>query len=382
MGRRRCVRPASATSVLVDFRYRGVRCQERIKLDPTAATTAKYVEGLKARINFEIAAGTFDYARYFPRSKRARRFAARPGMVLTWGELFKEWLESIEKTVTPETYGDYAEFIANTWRPRLAGLKVSDPILPVVNQWLAGKVASKKRLLNVLTPLRQAARYAAGTAKLLQEDPLAGLEVRRPDELSSEDVIDPFTPAEIDAIVAHLEPENANLVTWWAWSGPREGEAFALTWADVDLAQEKARISKSRRGGRLKVTKTASGNRIIKLLPPAVEALQRQRAYTLLKHREVFLRPGTDEPWGADKPFRLVWTAALAAAGVRYRFPRQLRHTFASWMLGGGENPLWVSQQLGHKNPAITLAVYARFIPGMWPDAGMRAYRGIMSSAS
>jgi integrase len=89
------------------------------------------------------------------------------------------------------------------------------------------------------------------------------------------------------------------------------------------------------------------------------------------------LDPDTDEPWAADKPFRVRWKAALEAAKVRYRFPRQLRHTFASWMLGASENPLWVSRHMGHANPAFTLKVYARLIPDMFPDAGMRAWREI-----
>lgn len=381
MGRGTGVRTASKTSLQIDFKYRGQRCRERIKLDPKASNSHNYVKQLKARIAHEIALGTFDYAHHFPDSRRARKLALNPGSILTWGELFTEWLRSMRQTVQDETYGDYAEYIANTWRPLLGAKAVSEPIWPAVNEWLAEKVASKKRLLNVLTPLRQAARYAAGPAKLLKADPLAGLEVKRPDNLPIEDIIDPFTPQEVAAATGKLHPANANLVNCWAWTGLRQGELFALNWTDVDLDRKIARISKASRAGRLKVTKTSSGNRTIKLLPPALEALQRQRAHTLLKHRQVFLRPDTDEAWGADKPFRLVWSAALQAAGVRYRFPRQLRHTFASWMLGAGENPLWVSKQLGHKNPAITLSVYARFIPDMWPDAGMRAVNEITRTA-
>ena len=36
-----------------------------------------------------------------------------------------------------------------------------------------------------------------------------------------------------------------------------------------------------------------------------------------------------------------------------------LRHTFASLLIAQGHDPVFVSRQLGHANPAITLRVYA-----------------------
>src|SRR5262245_40628910 len=49
------------------------------------------------------------------------------------------------------------------------------------------------------------------------------------------------------------------------------------------------------------------------------------------------------------------------------RLPRfrvyDLRHTFASLLLSAGEPLLYVSQQLGHAKPTITLQYYARWIP-------------------
>jgi integrase len=380
MGRGPGVRAASKTSIQIDFRYRGARCRERVKLDPAAGTSRNFGKQLKARIEHEIALGTFDYAHHFPDSPRARKFAQNPSTVVTVGELLTDWLKSVRAQIEPETYGDYAEYVARTWRPLFGARPLSQLTLALVNDWIAGNTASRKRILNVLTPLRQAVRYACSPGiVLLKSDPLAGLEVIRPERVQEEDIIDPFTPAEVAGAAAQLDAQTANLVTLWAWTGLRQGEIFALTWPDVDFERKIARINKSRRAGRLKAVKTRAGVREIRLLPPALEALQRQREHTQLMRREVFLRPDTGEAWGPDKPFRLVWTAALAAAGVRYRFPRQLRHTFASWMLGSGENPLWVSKHMGHANPAITLNVYSRLIPDMYPDAGMRAVREIQA---
>ena len=40
-----------------------------------------------------------------------------------------------------------------------------------------------------------------------------------------------------------------------------------------------------------------------------------------------------------------------------------MRHTFASFLLQRGAPITYVSQQLGHRDSAITLRVYARWLP-------------------
>ncbi|OBX35623.1 hypothetical protein A8U91_04697 [Halomonas elongata] len=67
------VRIASASTVEIDFYYQGVRCRERLKLQPTPANLRKAARHRAAIID-AIDAGTFDYQVTFPRSKNARKF--------------------------------------------------------------------------------------------------------------------------------------------------------------------------------------------------------------------------------------------------------------------------------------------------------------------
>ena len=367
MGRGTGVRAASDTSIEIDFRYRGVRCQEKIKLAPTERNIA-FATKLRTTILHEIAVGTFDYAQHFPKSPRARKLSRRPEMAVTVGELLTDWLKTVRAELEPETFKDYTEYVENMWRRRFGGDRLGDLTHAHVMEWIGEQTTSKKRVLNVLTPLRQALRYAV-TTKLLAADPLAKLAIKRPAEIA-EDVIDPFTPEEVAAVVQRLPAEVANAVTFWAWTGVRQGEMFGLLWSDVDLERGVVRITRALRDGRQKAPKTQQGVRDMALLPAALDALKRQREHTQLARKQVFLNPETREPWQSDKAFRKVWTAAVASAGVRYRFPRQLRHTFASWALGAGENPLWVSRVMGHTDPAFTMRVYSRYLPAMFPDAG------------
>ncbi len=61
--------------------------------------------------------------------------------------------------------------------------------------------------------------------------------------------------------------------------------------------------------------------------------------------------------------------AALVEAGVpgegkhKVRF-HDLRHTFASLLVAQGADIVFVSRQMGHANPSITLSVYAHLFDG------------------
>jgi integrase len=42
-----------------------------------------------------------------------------------------------------------------------------------------------------------------------------------------------------------------------------------------------------------------------------------------------------------------------------------MRHTWASHMLAAGADLPYVSEQLGHANPSVTLRIYSHWVPGM-----------------
>jgi integrase len=61
---------------------------------------------------------------------------------------------------------------------------------------------------------------------------------------------------------------------------------------------------------------------------------------------------------------RRVWHKAQDQAKVRRRTPHDLRHSWASHMLAAGADLAYVSAQLGHANPSITLRIYSHWVPG------------------
>lgn len=120
--------------------------------------------------------------------------------------------------------------------------------------------------------------------------------------------------------------------------------------------------------------KTNASIRDVKLLAPALVALQDQKTHTYLKGEEIFQNPRTGERWTGDLVIRKrMWTRILKKAKVRYRYPYQMRHTYASMMLMAGESPQWVATQMGHTDWTFTARTYTRFIPDDAPDAGKKA---------
>jgi integrase len=69
-------RPETGTLYL-DFFFKGKRCREQTNLPDSTGNRKKLCKILE-RIEAEITLGTFDYVRYFPKSKFALRFATNP----------------------------------------------------------------------------------------------------------------------------------------------------------------------------------------------------------------------------------------------------------------------------------------------------------------
>lgn len=369
----RGVRAVSDTSIEITFMYRGVRCRERIALKPTA-TNLKRAEQHKAAVEHAIAAGTFDYSVTFPGSPRAAKFAPEASRETVAGFLGR-WLESKRKHVSSSTFDGYRKIVELRLVPALGPIMVVDLKRKAVKDWLDTLKVGNKTLSNIQSCLRSALGDAM-EEELIDSNPLAGWTYARKGEVKDDDV-DPFSPEEQQAILAALEGQGRNLVQFALWSGMRTSELVGLEWGDIDWLRGEVHVTRAitqAAKGKAEVTKTTSGRRSIKLLRPAMEALNAQKAFTYLANREIFQNPRTGERWAGDGPIRkTLWVYALKKAGVRYRRPYQTRHTYASMMLSAGEHPMWVAQQMGHSDWTMIARVYGRWMPAADASAGEKA---------
>jgi integrase len=364
------VKAASATTIEITFTYNGIRCRERIKLKPTAANIAK-AERHRAAVLHAIANGTFVYEVTFPGSKNIAKFTDKP--TLTVEKYLNDWLAGKQPQIKSSTYNDYAKTI-RLINAQFGTMQLTDLKRKPIAEWAGSLGCSNKRISNLISPLR-AALTDAVHHELIDTNPIAGWTYKKIMPPKSSDV-EPFTKDEQDLILANLTGQGKNMIQFAFWTGLRTSELIELEWGDIDWVRGIVRVerAKTQYADQAETTKTKSGERDVKLLPPALSALIAQKAFTFLQDGKVFHNPRTNTPWAGDQPIRkTLWIPALKKAGIRYRRPYQTRHTFASMMLSAGEPLAWVSKQLGHSNVLMTAKVYATWIPDSQPEAGLKA---------
>jgi integrase len=205
--------------------------------------------------------------------------------------------------------------------------------------------------------------------ELIQSNPCTRLGKLLPPSMpDAEAEIEVFTHRELAALLTVAEwdfPEAFPFVLTLARTGLRLGEAIGLEWRDVDLSRRELLIRRSVREGRVSLPKNGKARRV-DMSPVLAACLARlkslQEVESAVKSEPAPERcfPGqqNDDHWR-----RLVWTPILRRAGLRYRKPHTLRHTYASLLLERRESLHYVQQQLGHHSPAFTLTVYGHLIP-------------------
>lgn len=369
------VRAASKSSIEIDFYYRGVRCKERLKLKPTPANLKRAARH-RAAILDAIERGTFDYAETFPDSKRIGQFSHQPGATITVATYLDRWLRTVRHTLKSSTFVPYRRICVHQLTPQFGHLQLTQLTWKRVRDWLVTKDASPKTKRNILSVLRTALADAVDD-ELIETNPMAGKQLRQKGEIKpKQDPIDPFNAQERACVLAAADGQERHLIQFGFWTGLRISELIALDWDDVDWIGKRILVSRAltQSATEPETPKTAAGTRYVKLLPDALAALRAQKAHTFLKGAEIFQNPRTGKRWTGDVVIReRMWKRVLKKAGVRYRYPYQMRHTYASMMLQAGEPVMWVSKQLGHTDWAFTARTYSRWIDVDAPEAGQLA---------
>ncbi|MDP2322510.1 MAG: tyrosine-type recombinase/integrase [Gammaproteobacteria bacterium] len=351
MGRRRGIRD-SRGRIQIDYSWQGERRREVLPWRDTDRNRAK-AELFKAEL--DECTTELDLYRAYARHHPDSRFHAGKTVEV----LLVEWLERIKRTIAPSTFRDYLNSVEHHLVPTLGKRHIQELRWRHIRDFLEGYPdASKKRLHNLLIPLKQVCDRAIENEEILIS-PMHGQKVGGK---ASGHNPDPLTLDEMQALIRKAEAGFGNMIDFACWTGLRTGELIALSWSHVDWVADVVRISANVAGGVKKRPKTAAGVRDVVLLPPARDALLRQKALTVLAGDRIFHDPLTGKPWTNDSAIRKRWMPLLTRAGVRYRRPYSTRDTYASRLLSAGENVLWVARQMGHRDWLVLRRSYAAWI--------------------
>jgi integrase len=270
-------------------------------------------------------------------------------------ELCEEVLEEKDKRLQPTTMQTYYSSFTSRIVPKF-DKKYPNEITPIfLKEWYS-TFKDKSTLNTCVNAILKPAFENAIIEGYLKTSPFI---VSFP-TMKSDYEMKPFNLQEIDLILSYEDNPYKNFLGVAFFTGARTGEILALEWKDIDFEAKTISISKTRTAGFTKAPKTKSSIRIIDMLPQCEIFLKEQKKVTGLS-QNVFLREN-GKIYRSSNDLLYKWYQLLEKLNLERRSIYQTRHSFASNMLSNKEEPLWVSQMLGHKNLNITLEKYTKYI--------------------
>ncbi len=172
--------------------------------------------------------------------------------------------------------------------------------------------------------------------------------------------IEPFNLEEVKTLIENAPSLRLKAFLAVAFfTGLRTGEQLALLWSDIDFKNKKINIDKSLNlSGTITSPKNKPSIREVDLLEPVEKILKELKASEPANKKMVFLSVPK-----RTQEFQKAFKALLKALNLKERKLYTTRHTFASLMLSQGEEAMWVSKMLGHKDLNTTYSAYSHYIP-------------------
>ena len=355
--------------LVIDFRYQGVRCREQTLLEDTPANRSRLQKVLD-KIEREIAAGCFVYAKYFPHSKTAEKFRPNPSQSHTGTPLFREFAETWIIENSPRwkrsVIISYRYTLDSLLLPRFGHYEVGAiskaDILAFRTELSTapgkgGKRRSPSRINNIFKPLRGIMNEASDRYDF--PNPIRRIK-KLPEPRKD---IQPFTLDEMMPLCREIRRDYQNYLITRFFTGMRSGEVDGLKWKYVDFDRGIIAVREAVVYQQEDTPKTQSSYRDIMMLPIVRGALLDQQKYTGDGKLVFCSRAGT--PLYQNNFRRRIWRPLLTRLGLPIRRPYETRHTAATIWLASGENPEWVARQLGHSNTEMLFRVYSRYIPNL-----------------
>ncbi len=160
------------------------------------------------------------------------------------------------------------------------------------------------------------------------------------------------SPEIVEAIRAMLSPQDSALVSVLAYEGIRPGEAFALEWDDVlegsGQSRKRLLIRRALSDHRLSTTKSQRDRAPELFQPVARDLLELHDAKGRPDPRKLVFPDSEGSHLRRQNWRKRVWAPALAAAGLSYFRPYDLRHTCATLLIYEGRTVNEVARHLGH----------------------------------
>jgi integrase len=297
----------------------------------------------------------------------------------------QQWLNEVDGRLERSTVESYRQHLNDHIVPYIGAVRLADLTAPMVRDFIDRLRTDKrspamiKRVIGdlgtILGDAQERGLIAQNAVRSLSRKKHRRIERRQRSALKVR--VDIPSPAEIRAILAHLQGRWRPLLLTAIFTGMRASELRGLRWADVDLKHGEIRVRQ--RADRFNVMgqpKSAAGQRTVPLPPIAISTLREWKLACPKGDLDLVFPNGIGRIESHANIVNRALGPVQIAAGVvtksgkpKYTGLHSLRHFYASWCInrrvdGGLELPLkMVQHRLGHSSIQMTSDRYGHLFP-------------------
>ncbi len=279
-----------------------------------------------------------------------------------FSEVAQRWLAHKKTKIRATTWAMYEGHTRNHFS-ELNGMKIDRITIATIETWIAERERVSMNVVTIrkmLVCLNQIMQYAV-RHRYITINPVRDAE--RPRSTGHKKAIRILSPGQIQAFLGCVTNRKYKLLFKLAvLSGMRQGEILGLQWNDIDYTNSQIRVRRSFNHGALYDTKTAKSRRNIDIGCDMMKGLKKWKLRSAPNELDLVFPNDAGKHNHHSNMVRRHFKPALKKAGVdEIRF-HDLRHTYASLKIDQGENIVYISEQLGHATPTITLNVYSHLL--------------------
>lgn len=170
-----------------------------------------------------------------------------------------------------------------------------------------------------------------------------------------------MTLQEVKRFLDYVEPAWYDYFLLRFMTGMRSCEVHGLQLKHLDFDHRLIKVRQNMVNGEITDVKTPKSRRDLPINDILSSSLERITT-TLTEPDDFLFTNDAGEPLDTRYIGKQVWHPTLKRAGLKTRRPYETRHTAAVLHLAAHENPLYVSQLLGHSNTRLLFEIYAPYV--------------------
>ncbi|EME7095044.1 tyrosine-type recombinase/integrase [Enterococcus faecium] len=288
----------------------------------------------------------------------------------TFKEVYELWFANYKHTVKESSAQRVQYLFKNQILPKFGHMRINK-----INTAVCQKIVNEWNEENAPTRLRSYTKkiftYAI-SINIISSNPMDNILIPRkmnPQKVEKENFLDRYQLKDFLKLVKQQEPLSIfTMFHVLSYTGLRKGELVALTWNDIDFANQTLSINKTgyylNGNPYITSTKTNKSTRIISIDNSTISLLKQWKLEQkkFLLSRGIPIKPDKKQLIFSNDNNNLIYNAFLNETLRKYPqyniTPHGFRHTHASLLFEAGASIKQVQERLGHTNINTTLEIY------------------------